>query len=44
MVTLVITRRQFVSLLISIVHFRNDFTLNYCLGTACVFSRNIAVQ
>ena len=36
-VTLVITLRKFVSLLISIVYFQNDFTFNHCLGTACVF-------
>uniref|UniRef100_A0A5S6R299 UDP-xylose and UDP-N-acetylglucosamine transporter n=1 Tax=Trichuris muris TaxID=70415 RepID=A0A5S6R299_TRIMR len=36
-VTLVITIRKFISLLISIVLFRNPFTLNHWIGTALVF-------
>ena len=36
-VTLVITLRKFISLLFSIIYFRNDFTLNHCIGTASVF-------
>lgn len=36
-VTLVITLRKFVSLLISIVYFHNEFTFYHSVGTACVF-------
>lgn len=36
-VTLVITLRKFVSLIISIVYFQNDFTLNHFIGTVAVF-------
>jgi UDP-xylose/UDP-N-acetylglucosamine transporter B4 len=36
-VTLVITLRKFVSLIISIVYFQNPFTTAHWLGAACVF-------
>ncbi|KAM8719642.1 hypothetical protein ACLKA7_005814 [Drosophila subpalustris] len=36
-VTLVVTLRKFVSLLFSIVYFRNPFTLSHWLGTVLVF-------
>ncbi|KAH8287684.1 hypothetical protein KR054_011603 [Drosophila jambulina] len=36
-VTLVVTLRKFVSLLFSIIYFRNPFTLNHWLGTVLVF-------
>lgn len=37
-VTLVVTLRKFVSLLFSIVYFKNDFTIAHWLGTILVFS------
>lgn len=36
-VTLVVTLRKFVSLIFSILYFKNDFTLYHWVGTACVF-------
>ncbi|GAB0098832.1 UDP-xylose and UDP-N-acetylglucosamine transporter [Sergentomyia squamirostris] len=36
-VTLVVTLRKFVSLLFSIVYFRNPFTIYHWIGTICVF-------
>lgn len=40
-VTLVVTLRKFVSLLFSIVYFRNPFTLHHWIGTILVFSGTI---
>lgn len=37
-VTLVVTLRKFVSLLFSIVYFKNEFTFTHWLGTSLVFS------
>ena len=36
-VTLVITLRKFVSLIISIIYFQNEFTLYHWIGTTAVF-------
>ncbi|XP_030380940.1 UDP-xylose and UDP-N-acetylglucosamine transporter [Scaptodrosophila lebanonensis] len=36
-VTLVVTLRKFVSLLFSIIYFRNPFTINHWIGTVLVF-------
>lgn len=36
-VTLVVTLRKFVSLVFSILYFKNDFTLLHWVGTFCVF-------
>lgn len=36
-VTLVVTLRKFVSLVFSIIYFKNDFTLFHWIGTFCVF-------
>lgn len=36
-VTLVVTLRKFVSLVFSILYFKNDFTLLHWIGTFCVF-------
>ncbi|KAL4226904.1 hypothetical protein ACF0H5_014882 [Mactra antiquata] len=36
-VTLVVTLRKFISLILSIIYFNNPFTLLHCFGAACVF-------
>lgn len=36
-VTLVLTLRKFVSLLFSVIYFKNSFTLSHWIGTFCVF-------
>lgn len=36
-VTLVVTLRKFVSLVFSILYFKNDFTIYHWIGTFCVF-------
>jgi UDP-xylose/UDP-N-acetylglucosamine transporter B4 len=36
-VTLVITLRKFISLIFSIIYFKNDFTFNHWIGTMAVF-------
>ncbi|XP_046986372.1 UDP-xylose and UDP-N-acetylglucosamine transporter [Schistocerca americana] len=40
-VTLVVTLRKFISLLFSIIYFKNDFTLIHWIGTILVFSGTI---
>ena len=37
-VTLVVTLRKFVSLLFSILYFKNDFTIYHWIGTVLVFA------
>ena len=37
-VTLVITLRKFVSLIVSIIYFKNPFTIYHWIGTALVFA------
>ncbi|KAL3985602.1 UAA transporter family protein [Acanthocheilonema viteae] len=41
-VTMVVTIRKFLSLLISILWFRNPFTLAHCIGAALVFTGTLA--
>ena len=40
-VTLVLTLRKFTSLIISIIYFRNPFTVWHWLGTICVFTGSL---